>query len=58
MLRWMFGVTLRDRKRTAELLDCLGVVSVDEMVIYRRLRLRLYRHVEGKDNSDWVSMDD
>jgi len=27
MLKWMCGVTLRERKRTAELMDCLGVVS-------------------------------
>jgi len=25
MLRWMYGVTLMDRKRTTELIDCLGV---------------------------------
>jgi len=33
MLRWMSDVTLRDWKRTAEFMDCLGVVSVEEMVI-------------------------
>jgi len=53
MLRWMCGVTLRDRKRTAELLDCLGVVSVDELVT--RGRLGWYENVERKDKSDWVS---
>jgi len=53
MLRWMYGVTLRDRKRTAELMDCLGVVIVDKVV--SRRRLRQYEHVEGKDMSDWVS---
>jgi len=48
----MCGVTLRDRKRTAELVDCL-VVSVDEVVCHGRLRW--YGHVEHKDKSDWVS---
>jgi len=27
MLRWMCGLILRDKKPTAELLDCLGVVT-------------------------------
>jgi len=52
MLRWMCGVTFWDRKQTAELLDCLGVVSVNEMVSHGRLRW--YGHVERKDTSDWV----
>jgi len=38
MLRWMCGVALRDRKRTAELIDCLGVVSVEEVVNRGRIR--------------------
>jgi len=38
MLRWMCGVTLRDRRRTAELMDCLGVVSVEEVVCCGSLR--------------------
>jgi len=53
MLRWMSGVTLRDRKQTAELMDCLEVVSVEEVVCCRRLRW--YGHVERKDMSDCVS---
>jgi len=32
MLRWMCGVTLRDGMWTEELMDCLGVVSVDEVI--------------------------
>jgi len=53
MLSWMSGVTLRDRKCTAELMDCLVVVSVEEVVC--RGRLRLYGHVERKDMKDRVS---
>jgi len=36
-LRWMCGVTL-DRKRTAELMDRLGIVSVEVTVNHGRLR--------------------
>jgi len=32
MLRWMCGVTLRDREITLELMDNIGVVSVEEVV--------------------------
>jgi len=32
MLRCISGMTLRDRKRTAELMECLAVVSVEEVV--------------------------
>jgi len=46
-------VQLRVKKCTAELIDCLGVVSVDEVV--SRGLLRWYMHVERKDKCDWVS---
>jgi len=50
MLRWMCVVTLRDRKQNEEFMDCLRVVSLDEVVT--RKRLRWYGHVERKDKSD------
>jgi len=31
MLRWMCGVILRDTKQTALFMNCLGVVSVNEV---------------------------
>jgi len=34
MLRRMCGVTLKERTRTAELINCLGVVSVEEVVTH------------------------
>jgi len=47
--RMMCGMSLRDRKRTSELMDYMGVVSVDEVA--NRGRLRWYGHVERKDRS-------
>ena len=38
MVRWMCGVSLKDRKRSVDLYSLLGVQSVDEVV--RRGRLR------------------
>jgi len=45
-------VTFEDRNRTAELMNCLGVVSVDEMVSSERLKS--FGHVERIDKSNWV----
>jgi len=58
MLRWMYGVTLRDKKRTVELMNCLGVVSVELQEVISQGRLRWYGHVdivERKDKCAWVS---
>jgi len=57
MLRWMSCVTMKDKKRTAELLDWFGVVLFwsDWERGGKLGRLRWYEHVEHKDNSDWVS---
>ena len=56
MVRWMCGVTLRDRRSSAELLDLLSVVGVGDMV--RRGRLRWFEHVERNMHAranDWFS---
>jgi hypothetical protein len=53
MVRWMCGVTLRDRKRSVELRERLGIKSVAEMV--RCGRLGWFGHVERNDRSDLVS---
>ena len=53
ILRWMCGVTLRDKVPTVELrrrLEIEGVVKV-----MRRGRLRWFGHVERKKVDDWVS---
>jgi len=46
MLRLVCGVTLRDRKRIVELMGCLEVLRVEEMV--SRGRQRWYGLVESK----------
>ena len=53
MVRWMCGVSLKDRKRSVDLYSLLGVQSVDEVV--RRGKLRWFGHVECKSGDDWVS---
>jgi len=54
MVRWMCGVTLKDRKSSDELLVRLGVEDVVEVV--RRGRLLWFGHVERKSRDDWVKM--
>src|SRR5438876_2973185 len=53
MVRWMSGVTLKDRRTCEELRQGLGIESVDRVV--SRGRLRWYGHVERKNYDDWVS---
>ena len=53
MVRWMSGVTLKDRRRTKDLRKGLGIESVDRVV--SRGRLRWYGYVERKNADDWVS---
>ena len=52
MVRWMCGVTLKDRISSEELLSRVGVKPVDDVV--RRGRLRWFGHVERKSEDDWV----
>ena len=52
MVRWMCGVSLKDRKRSEDLYSLLGVQSVAKVV--RHGRLRWFGHVEYKNGDDWV----
>ena len=52
MVRYMCGVSLRDRKTNAELRKSLGIKDIDEVM--RRSRLRWMGHVLRKDKDDWV----
>jgi hypothetical protein len=52
MIRWMCGVTLKDKKRSHDLRLRLGIVSVSDRV--RQGRLRWFGHVEHKDADDWA----
>ena len=53
MMRWMCGVSLKDRKRSEVLYSLLGVQSVAKVV--RHGRLRWFGHVERKNGDDWAS---
>lgn len=52
MVRWMCGVSLRDRVPSAELRERMGIESVSDVV--KRSRLRWLGHVLRKDDGDWV----
>ena len=52
MIRWMCGVSLRNKIFGAELRDRMGVEAVS--VVMRRSRRRWYGRVERKNDEDWV----
>src|SRR6476469_1147903 len=52
MVRWMCGVTIKDRINTAELRERLGICSVANFV--RRGRLGCFGHGERKYDDDLV----
>ena len=52
-VRWMCGVSLKDRKRSEDLCNLLGINCVADVV--RRGRLRWFGHLECKSVDDWVS---
>ena len=52
MVRWMCGVTLKDRVSSRELLERLNIVCRTELIT--RDRLRWFGDVERKDDSEWV----
>src|SRR4051812_32300765 len=53
MIRWMSGVTLKDRRTREELRQGLGIESMDRVA--SRGWLRWYGHVERKNADDCVS---
>lgn len=53
MMRWMFGVILKERKGSEELRRRLGIRSLSDTV--REGRRKRFGHVERKDEVDWVS---
>src|SRR3989442_4056212 len=50
MVRWISGVTLKNRRSSEELNRGLGIVGVDRVV--RRGRVRWFGHVERKEADD------
>ena len=51
MIRWMCGVTMRDRYPCEELRDRVGVKPIVDVM--RQRRLRWFGHIESEDNS-WL----
>ena len=52
MVRWMCGVSLKDRKCSEDLCNLLGINQVADVV---RRGLRWFGHLEHKSVDDWVS---
>ncbi len=52
MVRWMCGVSLRERKTNDELRKMMGIEPV--MAAVKRNRLRWFGHVLRKDESAWL----
>ena len=50
MVRWMCGVSLKDRKRREDLCNLLGINCVADVV--RRGRMRWFGHLERKSVDD------
>ena len=52
MLRWILGLTLRDRKRNDDIRRVLGVACITDKV--RETRLRWYGHIQRREEDDCV----
>ena len=52
MVRWMCGVSLREKKTNAELRESMGIEKISDVM--RRNRLRWMGHVLKKEGNDWV----
>ena len=53
MIRWMRGVSMKDRRTSAELREL--VVEVEPItIVIKSGRLRWYEHVMRKSDEDWV----
>ena len=52
MVRWMCGVSLKEKRRSADLRASMGLDAVG--VVVRGNRLRWLGHVLRKDPNDWV----
>ena len=52
MLRWILGLTLRDKKRNDDIRRILGVACITDKV--REARLRWFGHVQRREEEDCV----
>ena len=53
MIRWMGGVSMKDRRTSEELRKWVGVEPITNVI--RSGRLRWYGHVMRKGDEDWVN---
>ena len=54
MVRWMCGVSLKDKRCSEDLCNLLGINCVADVV--RRGRLRWFGHLERKSVDDWLGV--
>ena len=52
MIRWMCGVSMKDRKTSEELRELIGVEPITTVI--KSGRLRCYEHVMRKSDEGWV----
>ena len=52
MIRWLCGVSMKDRKTSEELRELAGVEPITTVI--KSGRLRWYEHVIRKSDEDWV----
>ena len=52
MLRWMLGITLKDRKRNDDIRHAVGVCCITDKI--RESRLRWYGHVQQREDGHCV----
>ena len=52
MIRWMCGVSMKDRRTSEELRELVGVEPIT--IVIKSGRLRWYGHVMRKSDEDWV----
>ena len=52
MIRWMCGVSMKDRKTSEELRELVGVEPITTVI--KSGRLRWYEHVMRKSDEDWM----
>ena len=52
MLQWILGVTLKDKKRNADIRKAVGVTNIMDKV--REDRLRWYGHVKRKEEHSFI----
>ena len=51
-LRWILGLTLKDRKRNDDIRRIIGVACITDKV--REARLRWYGHIQRREEDDCV----